>query len=222
MGSPLTTDPLPVAPTTTPLFDGNPTAFKRNVGAAIPTYLKPYPTAQISSACSQFIKAYIQTTTRTTTKTIYIPAPTASLTQTSTVATITHLTTTTPLPTTLTNTVAIVTVTETLTDPINTVTVTTTVCPSPTQGASGIAVRPPGSLQSAASNNIVECCTACYNSPGCVGWAYLGSGFCFFGSGTPPFAGQVTPQCPTGLGSFSLGLGGPPSLAGGKGPCFSG
>ncbi|KAA8900903.1 hypothetical protein FN846DRAFT_123839 [Sphaerosporella brunnea] len=182
-----------------------------------PPFLRGYRDSQISAACSTLVQNVIHTTTVTRTRVLPGKAKTATKTQTRTVATHTILTTVTPAAVTVTGEpVSTATVMET-----DTVTLTTTICPSATTGVSGIAVAPPGSLHGSNVNDIVGCCSACYNAPGCVGWAFLGAGFCFYGTGSPPNSAPITPQCPFGLGTFTLGTGGPAGLAGGSGPCIA-
>ncbi|KAF8436977.1 hypothetical protein BGX38DRAFT_1262354 [Terfezia claveryi] len=192
-------------------------AAKRAIHPA--PFLDDYKPAQISSACSVLIQSLIHATTITITHTVPGTIKTTTIPFTTTVATNTVTTTATPPAVTITEIVATTTVIITA----STVTQTTTICPSATNGISGISADPSGSLTHVNAANEVDCCTACIvNGPGCVGWAFLGSGNCFYGTVSSPQSGTPTPQCPFGKGSFSLFSEGPEDLAGGPGPCFSG
>ena len=198
----------------TPLITVHPA--KRHDRVPLPPFLECYRAPQISSACSKLVKDLIQTKTTTRTQLITRVPSTNVKTQTKTVATNTILVTATPDTVTVTNVVATTVVTENTT--VTTTTVTT-VCPSATFGVSGISVDPPGGLRFPIAATPVECCTACFAAPGCVGWAWLGP-LCAFGVGSPPNIPPVTAQCPFGLGGFMHFTGGSPELAGGPGPCF--
>ncbi|OCL12547.1 hypothetical protein AOQ84DRAFT_386043 [Glonium stellatum] len=206
-------------------------------GVNHPSYLRGYTSSQIVAACKKLVPPpQPKTTTVTRKATVTI---TKTRTITSLPATITALATTTPPASTVTTsidsttTITVLTtttpgtiVTETLSTTVTTTTtssVTSSVCPSATYGISGIAVSPPGSLRSGGSTpDSAACCTFCYNTPGCSGWAFLGANFCFAAFGSPPNSGPATSQCPNGLGTYVLGTGGPADLAGGNGPCFAG
>ncbi|KAF2497919.1 hypothetical protein BU16DRAFT_329065 [Lophium mytilinum] len=150
-------------------------------------------------------------TSATLTATAYITSTSVYLhTETST-----SFATTTPV---LTETLTIQ-ATETTT---TTSTKTVSVCPSATYGISGIAVSPPGQLRSGGSaQDAPACCSYCYNTPGCNGWAFLGANYCFAAFGAPPNTAPDSTTCPNGLGTYELGTGGPSYLAGGAGPCAS-
>ncbi|KAF8244550.1 hypothetical protein K440DRAFT_609221 [Wilcoxina mikolae CBS 423.85] len=183
-------------------------ATRRRRALALPTYLRGYRPPQISSACYNLLPRPTTTLTYTRTRTIRRRDGGTTTTTTTTTATST--------PSTTTTTTILTTHTESATT-----TTTVTVCAQATSGISGIAVAPPGQLQSSNAGNPVQCCGACYAAPGCVGWAFLGSGFCFYGIQSPPNSPPVTPLCPFGRGGFTLGTGGPVALQGGPGPCMA-
>jgi len=180
----------------------------RRRAVALPAYLRGYRPPQISSACYNLLPRPTTTVTYTYTRTRTTRGSGATTTTTTTTATST--------PSTTTTTTILTTQTEK-----TTTTTTVTVCAMATSGVSGIAVAPPGSLQGYNAQNPAQCCAACYAAPGCVGWAFLGPGFCFYGTGSPPNTGPPTTLCPFGKGGFSLGTGGPAELQGGPGECMA-
>ncbi|KAA8899258.1 hypothetical protein FN846DRAFT_178229 [Sphaerosporella brunnea] len=193
-----------------------PTVTKRSY-IRPPSFLRGYPDSKISAACSTLVQNVIRTTTVTRTRTIPGKVNTATQTLTKTVATNTIPTTVTPDAVTVTNVISTTTVVVT-----DSVTSTTTVCPSATGGITGIAVSPPGSLVFPNAPRAADCCAACFNTPGCVGWWSVAGSICAFGVGSPPNAPPVSPQCPSGLGNVSFFTGGDPNNdLGGPGECLN-
>ncbi|KAM0331646.1 hypothetical protein ACHAQA_003325 [Verticillium albo-atrum] len=206
--------------------------FERGVKA--PSYLRRYSRQQICNACAKVYpppRRPTQTVRKTVTATRSV---TATVTR-SPSATITQLRTVTPNPTTLTRTTPttvttvaletttpVATKTITVTTTVTTVeaaTATTTVCPGIVP-ANGIGVNPGGRLEFPGGQNGLDCCLACYNSPGCNAWAYIG--ICAI-SINAPSTGPATPstECPAGKGDAFLltGQAGDNALVGGPGQC---
>ncbi|OCK98600.1 uncharacterized protein K441DRAFT_693380 [Cenococcum geophilum 1.58] len=203
-------------------------------GLNYPSYLRGYTSNQIVAACKKLVpppqprtttvtRAATVTTTKTRTITSLPATITAVETSTPPASTITASTNSTTTTTVFTTTTPITTTTTTISTTITTTTASTaitSVCPSATSGISGIAVSPPGRLRSGGNTlDQAACCTFCYTTVGCNGWAFLGPNFCFASFGSPPNSAPISSQCPNGLGTYVLGTGGPADLAGGAGPC---
>jgi hypothetical protein len=188
----------------------------------LPAYLKGWKPEQIKAACFRFVQPAPVIVTKTGIKTItstrvstYTQKPT---TTTIVVATVTPpaVTRITVMTTTITNTVLTTstplttlstTITSTVTE-ASAITVTTTICAQATQGITGIAVTPPGSLRFPGAGSPEQCCAACYATPGCVSWWSVRGSICAFSIGSPPNTPPITAQCPNGLGNWSFFDGG--------------
>ncbi|KAF8533611.1 hypothetical protein BDD12DRAFT_913979 [Trichophaea hybrida] len=180
-------------------------AARHRRAVALPAYLRGYRPGSISAACHNLLPR--PTTTTTYTRTRIVRTRDGGTTTTTTTATATST------PTTTTTTTILTTHTES-----TTTTTTVTVCPQTTP-ATGIAITS-GSLKFPNANSVAQCCAACYTTPGCVGWVFLGS-LCAFGVHSPPNTPSATSLCPVGKGDFSLFLGGSGQTQGGPGQCAS-
>jgi hypothetical protein len=193
------------------------TAEKRGI-RPLP-FLRGYKTSQISAACSSLVHHVIHAKTTTLTRAVPGRVRTVTLTLRPTVTTNTVFTTTTPAAATVTTVVSTTTITETA----DTSTTITTVCPSATPGIRGIAVTPPGMLRFPNTPTQVQCCSACYDTPGCSAWWSVTGSICAFAVNAPPNTPPNTAQCPAGLGENLWFFGaGDVEAAGGPGPCFGG
>ncbi|KAF2865623.1 hypothetical protein BDV95DRAFT_599599 [Massariosphaeria phaeospora] len=198
-----------------------------------PSWLKGFATNHICPACNKVwpppppkTVSVCKTTTRTSTQTrtftkpgvtstvVVTITPTAKAVTVSVSTTLTFSESSTSTPLTTTTLLSTVLATTTVAS-----TVTETACAQQTAGVAGIGVNRPGSLRNAPASQVGECCTACYNTPGCNLWVYAGTNFCYYAVGGPPNVGDPTGQCPNGRGNGFLleGEGG----FGGPGPCSS-
>ncbi|KAF8535872.1 hypothetical protein BDD12DRAFT_853491, partial [Trichophaea hybrida] len=193
-----------VTETTTLTIPTTAGAARHRRAVALPAYLRGYQPGHISSACHNLLPRPTTTVTYTKIRIVKRRGSGTTTTTTTTTATSTPSTTTT------------ITILTTHTESTTTTSIVT-VCPQATP-ATGIAVTPPGHLNFPSANSAAQCCAACYASPGCVGWVFLGS-LCAYGVGSPPNSPPVTPLCPFGKGGFSLFPGGGGELQGGPGQC---
>jgi hypothetical protein len=215
-----TTSTFIAAVTIGPGAPASPPPVRRHV--TLPAYLKGWRSEQIKAACAKLVHPAPVTVTKTGTKTItstrlttYTQKPT---TKTVVVATFTPpiVTRITVMTTTRTNTILatstpLVTVSTTVTSTVTSTsssTVTTTICAQATQGITGIAVTPPGSLRFPNAAAPEQCCAACYAAPGCVAWWSVRGSICAYAIGSSPNTPPITAQCPNGLGNWSFFDGG--------------
>ncbi|KAI5806044.1 hypothetical protein EDC01DRAFT_638472 [Geopyxis carbonaria] len=198
---------------------------KRGI-AKVPAYLKGYEPARISRVCSSLLpKPSTVTKTRTVTRVITTTAAAARRTVVVTI-TPTATVTSTVAPTTTETTTETPTITATTTATVTptattTIVATKSVCPDQVNGITGISVTPPGSLRFPFAVTAPDCCTACFNTPGCVAWWSVQNSICAYAINSPPNADGTSAVCPSGRGDWSFFDGGSMdgTQVGGRGPC---
>ncbi|KAI5778463.1 hypothetical protein EDC01DRAFT_674403 [Geopyxis carbonaria] len=201
------------------------TITERNIPT--PVYLRKYSPHQLASACAIVVPRprTTQTVTRTTVLRTRPAATTSTTTHLTTVRAATTIATTTTITSTSTST-PITTATTTITATITTTTSTTptkSVCPQTTQGIAAIGARTPNRLLDTRSKEPVDCCTWCFQLPGCSAWLYSFPGVCYAVI-TVPNEGDVVDNaniCPHGRGDWLFLRGDPndDSSVGGRGQC---